>query len=100
MAVDFRKLRHTQLALVWSSPFPLKFLVGEQGSLEAEENTEPPDCARKGVDHRTNLQLPPIVCPGSSPSPLPQVLLLRINISTGLITRLVPGQLALACIWR
>lgn len=83
-------------ALGWSPSSPLQ--VPGWG---AGETCTSPDGAR--VWRRAGLgqcsQLPSIVRCDSDPEPLPQVLPRRINISPGLITRLVPGQLVLACIW-
>lgn len=60
---------------------------------------QPADHAGRREGHRTLLPAAFHCLIGSDRSPHPQVFFLRINISTGLITRSVPGQLALACIW-
>ena len=60
---------------------------------------QPADRAGRREGHRTLLPAAFHCLIRSDRSPHPQVVFLRINISTGLITRSAPGQLALACIW-
>lgn len=91
----------TQLAVVWSSLLPPASpgsWLESRAALRQKRKQKPQTVPGRRVDLRMCCQLPSIVwCAGAVvPSP---TLLLRINISTGLITRLVPGQLALACIW-
>lgn len=76
----------TQLAVVGHLPFTPKFLAGKQRSPEAEEKAETQTVPGRRVDHRTVLPAAfhCLVC--SHRRPLPQVFLLKINISTGLIT--------------
>lgn len=85
---------------MWSSPPPpTSSWLGSREALSQERTVQPTDHAGRREGHRTLLPAAFHCLTGNDRSPHPQVLFLRINISTGLITRLAPGQLALACIW-
>lgn len=85
---------------MWSSPPPpTSSWLGSREALSQERTIQPADHAGRREGHRTLLPAAFHCLIGSDCSSQPQVLFLRINISTGLMTRWAPGQLALACIW-
>ena len=94
-----QKPAHSRLWLWSSPPPPTSSWLGSREALSQERTIQPADRAGRREGHRTLLPAAFHCLIGSDCSPQPQVLFLRINISTGLMTQSAPGQLALACIW-